>query len=122
MTSPTHLQPGAYYHIYNRGTNLENIFREERNYTYFLQLYARYIEPVAETYAYCLLKNHFHVLVSIKAPGPGADANHAPSQAFSNLFNAYSKAINKAYMRTGSPFEHPFGRVEVNDPAISAGW
>ena len=63
MTSPPPLQLGAYYHIYNRGINRENVFREERNYRYFLELYAKHIEPVAETYAYCLLKNHFHVLV-----------------------------------------------------------
>ena len=37
-------------------------FIEERNYRYFLGLYARYIEPVADTYAYCLLRNHFHGL------------------------------------------------------------
>jgi hypothetical protein len=38
------------------------------------------------------------------------DASHA----FSNLFNAYAKAINKAYNRTGSLFEHPFGRVQIS--------
>jgi hypothetical protein len=35
------------------------------------------------------------------------------SNAFSNFFNAYAKAINKAYGRTGSLFQHPFGRVPV---------
>lgn len=43
------LQPDKYYHVYNRGNNRENIFLEERNYSYFLRLYAKYIEPVAET-------------------------------------------------------------------------
>jgi putative transposase len=66
MTSPTPLQPGQYYHIYNRGNNRENVFIEKRNYPYFLKLYARHIEPVADTYAYCLLRNHFHFLVRIK--------------------------------------------------------
>jgi len=32
---------------------------------------------------------------------------------FSNFFNAYSKAINSAYCRTGSLFQHPFGRVPI---------
>jgi REP element-mobilizing transposase RayT len=54
---------GHYYHIYNRGNNGENLFVEERNYPYFLQLYARHIFPIADTYAYCLMKNHFHLLV-----------------------------------------------------------
>ncbi|MCS6846292.1 MAG: hypothetical protein RMN52_01090 [Anaerolineae bacterium] len=38
-----------------------------------------------------------------------------PSQAFSNLLNAYAKAINLAYHRTGSLFQHPFGRIAVTD-------
>ena len=60
------LQPDMYYHIYNRGNNRENLFVEERNYPYFLRLYAKHIEPIADTYAYCLLKNHFHLCVKIK--------------------------------------------------------
>lgn len=59
-------EAGHYYHIYNRGNNKENIFIEERNYVYFLQLLKIYILPVADVYAYCLLKNHFHLLVRIK--------------------------------------------------------
>ena len=66
MSKPVLLQPGRYYHIYNRGNNRENLFLEERNYRHFLKLYARYVAPVADTYAYCLLKNHFHLLVRIK--------------------------------------------------------
>jgi REP element-mobilizing transposase RayT len=57
---------GVFYHIYNRGINGEDIFKEERNYAFFLQKYARYIQPVAETYAYCLLKNHFHILIKTR--------------------------------------------------------
>ncbi len=44
--NPIPLQYGLYYHIYSRGNNRENIFIEERNYRYFLQLYLKYIEPV----------------------------------------------------------------------------
>ena len=65
MPDPIPLVPGQYYHIYNRGINGEVIFREERNYPYFLQLYAKYITPIAETYAYCLLSNHFHFLLRL---------------------------------------------------------
>ncbi len=35
------------------------------------------------------------------------------SQQFSNFFNAYTKSINTAYGRTGSLFQHPFGRVPI---------
>ncbi|MBI5030074.1 MAG: hypothetical protein HZB51_06070 [Chloroflexi bacterium] len=129
------LELGYCYHIYNRGINHEEIFFEERNYRYFLELYAKYIEPIADTYTYCLLKNHFHLLNRIKteeeqretfqvssAPkephnleGPGSQIFKLlnPTQQFSNFFNAYAKAINKAYNRTGGLFQERFGRVLV---------
>jgi len=105
----TKLCPGVFYHIYNRGNNRENIFREKRNYIYFLQLYTQHIVPIAETYAYCLLKNHFHLFIYVKDEPIGETA----SQKFSNLFNAYTKAFNLAYQRTGSLFQRPFHRIPV---------
>jgi REP element-mobilizing transposase RayT len=113
------LVPGVVYHIYNRGNNGEDIFTEERNYDYFLRLYDKYISPVAETYAYCLLRNHFHLMVKIKdLPGfenlAGLNPK-PPHQHFSNFFNAYTKAINKAYQRSGSLFEKPFKRKPVTN-------
>ena len=125
MTSPVPLQCGAYYHIYNRGNNRETVFLDERNYRHFLQLYARYIEPVADTYAYCLLPNHFHLLVRIRAEEEIQETLRVsqtpralqPSRQFAHLFNAYAKAINRAYGRTGSLFQHPFGRIVVDSQA-----
>jgi REP element-mobilizing transposase RayT len=123
MTNPLPLQNDTYYHIYNRGTNRENIFCEERNYTHFLKLYAHHIEPVAETFAYCLLRNHFHLLIRVKTEEEikGEDLkgfqkplrSRSASQKFSDFFNAYAKSINLAYGRTGSLFQHPFGRIPV---------
>ena len=123
MSSPPALLYDTYYHIYNRGTNRENIFVQERNYEHFMRLYAKYIDPVADTFAYCLLRNHFHLLLRIRAEEEilidkatlkvsHLDPAYA-SRKFSNFFNAYAKAINAAYGRTGSLFQHPFGRVMV---------
>jgi hypothetical protein len=53
------LEPGHYYHIYNRGNNGENLFVEDENYRFFLDKYAKYCYPVFDTFSYCLLKNHF---------------------------------------------------------------
>ncbi len=116
VPKPIPLQYGRYYHIYNRGNNRENLFVEERNYRYFLRLYARHIEPIAETYAYCLLRNHFHVLVKIKDE-ENLRGLKPPSQHFSNPFNAYARAFNNAYERTGTLFERPFERIEVTSDA-----
>jgi hypothetical protein len=54
---------GNFYHIYNRGNNRENVFIQERNYAYFMELWWKHISQIAETYAYCLLRNHFHAEV-----------------------------------------------------------
>ena len=89
-----------------------------------MQLYAKYIEPVADTFAYCLMRNHFHLLVRINihrvASETGAISetalvltNRDVSHEFNNLLNSYAKAINKAYNRTGSLFQKRFGRIEV---------
>ncbi len=67
MTGPPALLYDTYYHIYNRGTNRENIFVQERNYEHFFELYTKHIDPVADTFAYCLLRNHFHLLVRIRS-------------------------------------------------------
>lgn len=61
-----HLKYGKLYHIFNRGNNREDLFRFQEDYQHFLRLYEKYIEPIAETYSWCLLKNHFHLLVKIK--------------------------------------------------------
>ena len=134
MTSPSPLEYGQYYHIYNRGNNGENLFFQERNYHHFLKLYARHVVPVADTHAYCLLRNHFHVLVRIKTVEEqeqilrvletlrvsDAFTPKKPSQQFGNLFNAYAKAINRSHHRNGSLFQRPFGRIEVTSDAYFA--
>ena len=118
------LEQDNYYHIYNCGINGENLFRDEENYEYFLRLYDKYINLIADTYAWCLMKNHFHLLIKIKDLSgfgnlTGLDNNNnkikPPHQYFSNLFNAYSKAINKRYSRHGSLFERPFKRKLIDN-------
>jgi putative transposase len=142
MTSPSPLLYDTYYHIYNRGNNGENIFIQERNYEHFMNLYFKYIDPIAETFAYSLLRNHFHVSLrtrseeevkeTLKVSTPNQNlvgqtglanqdtrhpskplASNYLSKKFSDFFNAYAKSINNAYGRTGSLFQHPFGRVQI---------
>lgn len=122
------LEFGNFYHIYNRGINSCNLFEETTNYEYFLSLYEHHISPVAITYAWVLMKNHFHFLVRIKDEKellfftPDRFINLTgvklpkPHQNFSNLFNAYCKAFNKRNKRHGSLFERPFKRKLVSNP------
>ena len=127
---PTDIPPlayGTFYHIYNRGNNHENIFVEVRNYAYFLELWWKHVSPIAETWAYCLLRNHFHIVVFIKNR-EGLITNltgledlsgfnnkkKPPHQYFSNFFNAYSRGLNIALQRTGAVFERPFKRIPID--------
>lgn len=105
------LTSDGFYHIYNCGNTKEDIFIKDRNYNYFLQLVKKYVLPVANIWSYCLLKNHFHLLIRTK----GSLNNKSISQGFSNLFNAFSKAINKAYQRSGSLFKDRFSRIKISD-------
>ena len=112
---PTDIPPltyGTFYHIYNRGNNHENIFFQERNYAYFLELWWKHISPIAETWAYCLLRNHFHAVVYVRNREdlPGLKPPH---QYFSNFFNAYVRGVNISMQRTGALFERPFKRIPV---------
>src|SRR5574343_1886396 len=54
----------SFYDIYNRGINKQNIFFNEDNYHYFLEKIERHICPTCDLIAYCLMPNHFHLLVS----------------------------------------------------------
>lgn len=108
---PTDIPPityGTFYHIYNRGNNRENIFFQERNYAYFMDLWWKHISPIAETWAYCLLRNHFHATVYIKDQkdmsgltgnstnhNPHADNGTVPSDSREDLTGLKSGLNNK---------------------------
>ncbi len=120
MENLAQIEYGKFYHIYNRGVNGDTLFYEDENCRYFLTLYAKYVEPLTNTFAWCLMKNHFHLLVRIKseqeilASSSSLNFPASPSKPFSNLFNAYAQAINKRYHRTGNLFEKPFARKEID--------
>jgi putative transposase len=60
------LKSGKFYHLYNRGINSESIFLDKDDYLHFLRLYEKYMSPIANTFAYVLMNNHFHLLVEIR--------------------------------------------------------
>ncbi len=119
-----HIEPlieGEYFHMYNRGVNGEDIFKEPRNYYYFLQQYILYCPPVFETLAYTLLKKTFHFLVYVKEDvvvpkhkGEGTIQLNASRQP-AHFFNSYAQSINKAENRTGPLLESPCQRKMVDE-------
>ena len=91
-----------------------------------MELWWKHISPIAETWAYCLLRNHFHATVYVKNKEDltgfenlsGLNSKlKEPSQYFSNFFNAYARGINIATQRTGALFERPFKRIPVASEA-----
>ncbi len=61
----TKFEEGNFYHIYNRTVDRKPMFKNDGNYEFFLRKYDHYLSPVLDTYAYCLLGNHFHLLVRV---------------------------------------------------------
>jgi len=139
------LQPNTSYHIFNHANGFENVFREDENYRFFMEKYRAFITPVAETYAYCLLPNHFHLVVRIrkreeiekiirnkKCPSTNfskVERNFGKvektitddeierflSKQFANLFSSYTQSFNKMYKRMGSLFIKNFRREPIMD-------
>ena len=108
------LQPDTSYHIFNHANGFENVFREAENYRYFLEKYQLYIHPIAETYAWCLMPNHFHLVIRIRK-----------RDVIEKLILNSSNLINKSNLPT---FSNPstfskvsnFGKgVEINKKTIS---
>ncbi|MCY7410105.1 MAG: hypothetical protein LH473_07520, partial [Chitinophagales bacterium] len=58
--------PGEFYHIFHQGNSGESIFKSDENFQFFLTKYSHYIFPVAETYSYCLMPNHFHLAIRLR--------------------------------------------------------
>lgn len=126
----TPIEPDRFYHLYNRGVNGETIFRTERNYLFFLKKIKENLLTVCDLYGYCLMPNHFHLLVRIKSEetlqslvkvqnvDKAKEGLHAPqnifSKQFSKVFNSYSQAFNKENNRHGALIESPFKRKLVD--------
>ncbi|MDQ2862986.1 MAG: transposase [Bacteroidota bacterium] len=114
--------PGSFYHVYNHANGKENLFDELKNYSFFLEKISVHILSFVNLHAYCLLPNHFHLLVSIKEideikllesfktfqklPNEKLQPliEKKISKSFANLFSSYTQSFNKVYNRKGSLF------------------
>lgn len=133
-------EPDTIYHVYNHGNADDLIFREMENYRFFLKRFKSYISHIATVYAYCLMPNHFHFLLRIKAEKEILDfyeekhpdeVRSAMSQQdiadlktnlpnfcsnqFKNFLISYSKSFNNMYDRRGSLFLDNIQRTPVTN-------
>jgi putative transposase len=116
------LKPASTYHIYNRAHGKEALFLQQEHYKFFIYKYKQYIVPIADTFCYCLMPNHFHFLIRFKDEDQlnllnmrnDKNSSEFLSSQFQHFFNSYSKAFNKQQGRKGSLFMRPFKRKKVN--------
>ena len=103
------LKPNGTYHIYNRGNNKQKIFFSERNYLFFLKKIDRQLTGTIDLLAYCLMPNHFHLMVSTHS-----NFEHTIfSNKYRIMLSSYTRAINNQEDRTGSLFQQNSKAVEV---------
>lgn len=120
-----------YYHIYNRGSNKIPIFLENKDYDRFAKLLYtcndkkkvkfsdietrpglawtyKKEEELVNIHAYCLMPNHFHLLIS-------ENSINGITEFMQRLTTAYSMYFNKKYDRTGSLFQGKFKAEHINE-------
>ncbi|NVK85693.1 MAG: transposase [Cytophagia bacterium] len=105
--------PNRLYHIYNRGNRRIPIFYQQRNYQYFLSKIQKHICPYANVMAYCLMPNHFHLLVYTHN-----SFDQRLNEEIGVLLRTYTRAINIQEGQSGSLFQSGTKAKEVNEPLV----
>src|ERR1035437_3778700 len=98
-------ETGNLYHIYNQGNNRQKIFFSNENYLFFLKKIKLHILPHADIIAWCLMPNHFHLMVYVLALEIQVDGDSTPNSNSEKIRNVndsiglilrtYTRAINK---------------------------
>ena len=117
---------GEYYHVYNRGVAKMDIFREAADYAYMLHLFKRHLsdeqvydrldrkvpnyKDEIDLVAFCLMPNHYHLMVYLK------DAQGLV-HLMRSVMTAYSMYFNKKYKRVGGLFQSAFLASRVTTDA-----
>ena len=124
-------KPNSYYHIYNRGVDKRTLFKNTQDYAVFLNYLKEYLSPLPEKHpqrqiavnnkdyqcrnycnsviliAYCLMINHFHLLIKQTA----ARNIELFMRSFATRYASY---FNKRYQRSGTLFEGPYKAVLID--------
>jgi len=126
---------GELYHVYNRGNNRDKVFYSHRNYLFFLEKINAYVLPYADVLAWCLMPNHFHLMVYINEVElmPSNALNQANvsdpltsservavrtrtlNQSIGIMLRSYTNAIHKQEGRTGALFQEETKAIMLSD-------
>jgi len=111
MSRPLRLEyPHAWYHVLNRGRRRESIFRDPKDYEIFL----RTVQEACEYWhlrvaAYCLLTNHYHLLVQTP--------NGNLSRCLRHVDGVYTQRFNRRHGHDGSLFRGRYKALLVEADA-----
>lgn len=103
-------ESGKICHLYSRSIGIQELFLSDENYKFFLRKYSQYCGECFDTIAYCLIPNHFHLLVRVKENQQDPEI----VKSFSNFLNCYAKAFNKSIGRNGGLFQRKFKRKLID--------
>ncbi|MGB5813397.1 MAG: transposase [Polyangiales bacterium] len=109
------LQEGYCYHILNRGNARATIFHDDADYTAFLRRLAEATDRYAiRLLAFCLMPNHFHLVVQ-------GDEIGSVSRAMHWIQTAYVSRYRTRYDSTGHIFQGRFKcfPVQADDHLLS---
>ena len=108
MARPLRLEyAGALYHLTARGNAGANIFRHDDDRRLFLELLGKEITQQGwRCYAYCLMDNHYHLL--IETPEPNLVAG------MRRLNGVYTQAFNRRHKRVGHVFQGRYKSIVVD--------
>lgn len=110
--------PNNFYHIFNRGNNRQSIFPHEVNYSFFRDKIKKSLEQHCDIVAYCLMPNHFHLLVYIQddeVPMLSNNKMQILERKIGTLQSSYTRAINIQEKRTGSLFQPKCKVLELSN-------
>lgn len=96
------------YHLYNRGVDKNNIFFHKSDWEYFTLKMHHYFKPEhVSILAYCLMPNHYHLLVDVHT-------DQFITKVLHPFFASYVISVNKYQNRVGPLFQGPYKAKEVD--------
>lgn len=105
--------PGAHYHVTNRGNQRAAVFHRKADYELFLQKLGRFAGLFrARVFCYCCLGNHFHLYVRTE------EANL--SRFVQSLLTSFTVSLNRARRRRSHVFQGRFKAQLVEEEAYHA--
>ena len=117
-----YLEPEQLYHVYNRGNNRQQVFFTPEHYLHFLRKVRQHIQPQCQLLAYCLMPNHFHLLLYTTPNGcrlldtPSSN-RQLLTRGIAVALSSYTQGLNKQLDRTGALFQAKTKAIRLMDAA-----